>query len=74
MAKCERCSKKAISGQKVSHAENKTARKFKPNVQKITYYTPSGEKVTQKLCTSCIKRMKTEGLMFKQDPKQNEEK
>jgi large subunit ribosomal protein L28 len=74
MAKCDRCAKRAISGRKVSHAENKTKRKFKPNVQKITYYTPQGEKVTSKLCASCIKRMKAEGLMFKQPPEDNEEK
>jgi large subunit ribosomal protein L28 len=73
MAKCQRCAKTAISGRKVSHAENKSKRKFKPNVQKITYYTSSGEKVTKNLCTSCIRRMKAEGLMFKQLPK-NEEK
>lgn len=68
MAKCQRCAKTAISGRKASHAENKTKRKFKPNVQKITYYTPSGEKVTNNLCTSCIRRMKKNGLMFKQLP------
>lgn len=73
MARCQRCAKKAISGSKISHAENKSKRRFKPNVQKITYYTPLGEKVTEKLCTSCIKRMKKEDLMFKQPP-ENEEK
>ncbi len=73
MARCQRCGKKAISGRKVSHAENKSKRKFQPNVQKITYYTPEGEKVTKKLCTSCIKRMKKEGLLFKQPP-ENEKK
>lgn len=73
MAKCERCGKKAVTGRKVSHAGNKSRRKFRPNLQKITFYTPKGDKVTKNLCTSCIKRMKTEGLMFKQPPK-NEKK
>lgn len=61
--KCQRCGRKTGSGQKVSHAENKTSRKFKPNIQKKTFYNKQGEKVSMKLCTRCIKDMKRKGEM-----------
>lgn len=64
--KCQRCYKKPVKGYTVSHAENKTIRKFKPNIQKKTYYTKQGEKVTQYLCTRCIKDLKRKGEMFYQ--------
>lgn len=66
--KCQRCRKKTRTGKRVSHAGNKTSRKFKPNVQKKTYYNKQGEKVTQYLCTRCIKDMKRKGDMFYKPP------
>jgi ribosomal protein L28 len=53
-----------MKGHSVSHAENKTIRRFKPNVQKKTYYNKNGAKVTQYLCTRCIKDLKRKGEMF----------
>jgi large subunit ribosomal protein L28 len=66
--KCQRCGKKTRTGYNVSHAENKSSRKFKPNIQKKTYYTKKGEKVTQYLCTRCIKDLKRKGEMFYRPP------
>lgn len=67
--KCQNCNKKTRVGRNVSHAENKSSRKFKANVQKITFYTVQGVKKTMTLCTRCIKRMKKDGKMFKINPK-----
>jgi len=61
--RCQRCYKKPRSGQNVSHAENKSSRKYKPNVQKKTYYNKQGKKVTEYLCTRCIKDLKRKGEM-----------
>ena len=43
-------------GHKVSHAQNKTKRRFDPNIQKKTYFVPSmGRKVTLTLSAKGIK-------------------
>ncbi len=50
---CEVCGKKPMVGNNVSHAHNKTKRRFLPNLQRIRVQTPEGNK-RMKVCTSCI--------------------
>ena len=54
---CEVCGKKPVFGNNVSHAHNKTKRKFMPNLQKIRVQTSGGVK-RMKVCTSCIQANK----------------
>ena len=51
---CEVCGKKAIRGNKVSHANNKTKKQWKPNIQKIRV-VEAGSTKRKYVCTSCIK-------------------
>ncbi|MFO7807035.1 MAG: 50S ribosomal protein L28 [Candidatus Moraniibacteriota bacterium] len=55
MAKCYICEKKALSGNKRSHSNIATKRKFKANLQSKTI---NGKK--RKICTSCIKTLNKE--------------
>ena len=50
MARCTLCERSAVSGNAVSHAQNHTKRKFKPNLQKVNGLL---------LCTRCLKTIKT---------------
>jgi len=50
-------------GHKVSHAQNKTKRRFDPNIQKKTYFVPSlGRKVTLTLSVKGIKTIDVRGI------------
>ena len=52
--KCEICGKGTVSGNKVSHAKNRTRRVWKPNLLKIQ--TMLGKtKTTIKICTRCLR-------------------
>lgn len=53
--KCEICGKSPSIGNNVSHANNRTKRRFLPNLQKIRVKLDSGEVKKMKVCTSCIK-------------------
>jgi large subunit ribosomal protein L28 len=56
MAKrCEVCGKGPQFGNNVSHANNRTRRRFDPNLQSIRVQRPQGGNVRMKVCTSCIK-------------------
>jgi large subunit ribosomal protein L28 len=56
MAKrCEICGKGPQFGNNVSHANNRTRRRFNPNLQSIRVKLPTGETGRQKVCTRCIK-------------------
>lgn len=56
MAKrCEICGKGPQFGNNVSHANNKTRRRFNPNLQKIRVQRPNGGVMRMKVCTKCIK-------------------
>lgn len=58
MAKvCEICGKKPISGNNISHAHNRTRRRWLPNLQSV-HANMNGKKVKMKVCTSCIKQGK----------------
>ncbi|MBW7996763.1 MAG: 50S ribosomal protein L28 [Candidatus Glassbacteria bacterium] len=55
MAKvCGVCGKKPVSGNNVSHANNKTKRRFLPNLQKIRVHV-DGTNQRMYVCTRCIK-------------------
>jgi large subunit ribosomal protein L28 len=56
MAKrCDICGKGPQFGNNVSHANNKTRRRFNPNLQKVRVQRPNGGVERQKVCTRCIK-------------------
>ncbi|MBA2339275.1 MAG: 50S ribosomal protein L28 [Pyrinomonadaceae bacterium] len=56
MAKrCEICGKGPQFGNNVSHANNRTRRRFNPNLQSIRVARPAGGSERLKVCTSCIK-------------------
>ena len=60
---CQITGKRARVGNKVSHANNKTKRKFNPNLQKKRFYIPEEDKwVTLKVSTSAIKTITKNGI------------
>lgn len=62
-AYCQVTEKKPQFGHKVSHAQNKTKRRFNPNIQKKTYYVPSLKRnVTLNLSARGIKVIDARGI------------
>lgn len=53
--RCEVCGKGPQFGNNVSHANNRTRRRFNPNLQEVRTARPTGGNVRMKVCTSCIK-------------------
>ncbi|HXN07576.1 MAG TPA: 50S ribosomal protein L28 [Nitrospiria bacterium] len=51
---CEICNKTKVVGRTISHASNKSAREFKPNLQRVRVILNGGTKRI-KVCTVCIK-------------------
>ena len=51
---CEICGKKTSFGNNVSHAHNKTGRRWYPNLQPVRALI-DGKPKRIKVCTSCIK-------------------
>lgn len=51
---CEICGKKPIYGNNVSHAHNRTRRRWLPNLQKVRAKVGRSVK-TIRVCTNCIK-------------------
>jgi large subunit ribosomal protein L28 len=51
---CDICGKHTITGNKVSHANNRTRRTWKPNLHKIKTEI-QGSTVTLKICARCLK-------------------
>lgn len=60
---CQITGKKTITGQNVSHAKNRTKRKFKVNIQKYTFTLPNKSKVTLKLSKKGLRVLDLKGLM-----------
>ncbi|HLA39760.1 MAG TPA: 50S ribosomal protein L28 [Candidatus Glassbacteria bacterium] len=55
MAKvCEVCGKKPGAGHSVSHANNRTKRRFMPNLQRIRVKV-NGRSQRMSVCTRCIR-------------------
>ncbi|WP_121666288.1 50S ribosomal protein L28 [Mesonia aquimarina] len=60
---CELTGKKAMVGNNVSHAMNKTKRKFNANLVKKRFYIPEEDKwITLKVSTSALKNINKRGI------------
>jgi large subunit ribosomal protein L28 len=60
---CQLTGKKALVGNNVSHAMNKTKRRFEVNLIKKRFYLSDQEKwITLKLSTSALKTINKKGL------------
>ncbi len=64
MAKvCQITGKRPQVGNNVSHANNKTKRKFFPNLQKKKFYLPEEDKwITLKVSTSALRTINKNGI------------
>ena len=51
---CEICGKKPLVGNNVSHAHNKTKRRFNPNLQRVRA-VHKGRVKRMMVCTRCIR-------------------
>ncbi len=51
---CEVCQKKPVSGNNVSHANNKTRRVFNPNIQTVRALIGKSHKRIR-VCTRCLR-------------------
>ncbi len=51
---CDICGKGPVTGNNVSHAHNKTRRRWKPNIQKVRAKT-GGTAKSIKACSRCIR-------------------
>ena len=59
MRKCTMCGKGTEIGRNRSHAQNRTPRTFKANIQKVTLGSGK-DKISGKFCSKCLKKMKRE--------------
>ena len=60
---CQVTGKRPRVGNNVSHANNKTKRKFYPNLQKKRFYLPEEDRwITLKLSTSALRTINKNGL------------
>jgi large subunit ribosomal protein L28 len=55
MASCAVCGKQRIIGNNVSHANNRTKRLIKPNLQRMRVITNNGVKKKLYVCTRCLR-------------------
>ena len=54
MAVCSVCGKQRMTGNNVSHANNRTKRVFRPNLQRVRVQTEKGVK-REHVCTRCLR-------------------
>ena len=60
---CDITGKRARTGNNVSHANNKTKRRFYPNLQKKRFYIPEEDKwITLKVSTSALRTINRNGI------------
>lgn len=52
---CDICGKGPQTGNNVSHSHIKTKRRFMPNLQSVRHQLESGQVVSIKACTRCIR-------------------
>ena len=52
---CYVCGKRPRTGNNVSHAHNKTKRRWLPNLQTVKIITSEGDRRRVRACTTCIK-------------------
>lgn len=53
--RCDVCGKGPQFGNNVSHANNRTRRRFNPNLQSVRTVRTQGGTERQRVCTRCIK-------------------
>lgn len=58
-SKCEICGKTPANGNRVSHANNKTKRRWMPNLQTVRILNSGGNRIKMRVCTQCIRSGKT---------------
>ncbi len=58
--KCQITGIGPISGNNISHAHNKTRRRWLPNLKKVRMVTDSGSVRRVRVCTRCIRSGKVE--------------
>jgi len=51
---CYVCGKRPRTGNNVSHAHNKTKRRWLPNLQTVRVVSSEGDRRRVRVCTSCI--------------------
>ena len=60
---CDITGKRPQAGNNVSHANNKTKRRFNPNLQKKRFYIPEEDKwITLKVSTSALRTINKNGI------------
>ena len=60
---CQITGKRARVGNNVSHANNKTKRRFYPNLQKKRFYIPEEDRwITLKVSTSALRTINKNGI------------
>lgn len=60
---CQITGKRPQVGNNVSHANNKTKRRFYPNLQKKRFFIPEEDRwITLKLCAKAIKTINKNGI------------
>lgn len=60
---CDITGKRVRTGNNVSHANNKTKRRFYPNLQKKRFYIPEEDKwITLKVSTSALRTINRNGI------------
>jgi len=60
--KCELTGKRPLKGHNVSHANNKTKRKFNPNIKKIKFKSDILKKnITFKVCNAALRTVDFKG-------------
>jgi large subunit ribosomal protein L28 len=60
---CQLTGKKAMLGNHVSHANNKSKRQFKVNLKRKRFFVPeTGEWITLRVSTSAIKNINKNGI------------
>ena len=61
-SRCELTGKKYLSGNNVSHAKNRTKRRFLPNLQNISFLSDKlGKKIQLKVAASTIRTVEKKG-------------
>jgi large subunit ribosomal protein L28 len=51
---CYVCSKGTAFGKNVSHANNRTPRRWLPNLRRVHIVTPAGDRRHVRVCTRCL--------------------
>ena len=51
---CELCGKRPRTGNNVSHAHNKTRRRWLANIQTVRVFDDGGKRRKARVCTRCI--------------------